>query len=763
MSVAAFPAGASAKTAQGGDLVLSRYKQGSAVVTTTDLPAGNYYLTIEGTGAIFIYSYTGTTTGALITSATASGATTVSLTVPSGVSGIFVSGSYVGPMSFQKITSATPAVVSATSFSEQPLAYDFGNMNQWKKIQNSSKFIRFELEVSPNVYRVLIADAATGQITQYSNALTGYRDNAGNQLTAKPMAAIEANGAIIVSFSSPSGNSPYIYRSPNGRTNWTNVHGMLSGYNYNDVLEYNNGLFMLHSTGSASTAQTNYYTSSNGITWTNRNLPASGNLLDVEYVGGNWVLFTGKGKNSGATPAASTNYYTSSDGITWTTRDYVNPGWKAGAAVYSNTMFVIDENAVIKSSTDGITWSVYADLQSSYSSYGANATGEAFGASIPDNADGTGGAWLPITLDTNTSDGLVVWCRPGQAASVRTYTSSPFATSTEAGQHPMNVNSRLALMSNGSRVLHYATLTGATRRVSGVIGNTGDQVNPGSYYSKKFLRWYFASYSGIYYSDVNDPTKWTLGRALSGSNMPSNFVDTDDAIVVTVAGSAYRSIDGITFTQHSLSQANYPNASGSSLAFYRGKLIAATNGSQIQISNDMGKTWFSFTVTNLNAPKHVASNSLGFFIEGTASTGNGHWYSSDGLNWTQASGSSTSNPMITQGSVNGLTLYKVTSASSGQLMTENINLNKINITYPTTSNGIAVQIGNQIAFVPRTLTATYYTTDNGITWTSRSFSNQGAWRTIGGNDSLFAAQSYVNTDTPETIARVALTNTLTIG
>lgn len=762
MSITPFPVGASAKTAQGGDLVLSRYKQGSVVVTATDLPAGSYYLTVEGTGAIFIYSYTGTTTGALITSATVSGATTVSLTVPSGVSGIFVSGSYAGPMSFQKIISATPAVVSATSFSEQPIAYDFGNMNQWKKIQNSSKFIRFEFESSPNVYRALIADAATGQITRYNTALTGYKDTANTPITAKPKAAIEANGAIIVSFYSD-GSSPYVYRSANGGASWTNVHSMLPGYSYNDVLEYNNGLFMLHSTGSASSAQTNYYTSSNGITWTNRNLPVSGNLLDVKYVGGNWVLFTGKGKTSGGTPVASTNYYTSSDGITWTTRDYVNPGWKAGAAVYSNTMFVIDENAVIKSSADGITWSVYADLQSSYSSYGANATGEAFGASIPDNADGTGGAWLPITLDTNTSDGLVVWCRPGQAASVRTYTSSPFATSTEAGQHPMNVNSRLALMSNGSGILHYATPTGATGRVSGVIGNTGDQVNPGSYYSKKFSRWYFASYSGIYYSDVNDPTKWTLGRALSGSNIPSNFVDTDDAIVVAVTNAAYRSIDGVTFTQHALSQSIAVNAYGSSLAFYRGRLITVTNGTQIQISNDMGKTWFSFTVTNLNGPRYVSSNSLGFFIDGTPATGNGHWYSPDGLNWTQPSSSSTSNSMITQGSVNGLTLYKASSASSGQLMTENINLSKINITYPTTSNGIAVPIGNQIAFVPRTSTSVYYTSDNGITWTSRSFSYQGTWRTIGGNDSLFVAQSYVDTNNPETIARVVLTNTLTIG
>ena len=769
MSVNAFPVGASAKTAQGGDLVLSRYKQNNVVVTTTDLPAGNYYLTVEGTGAVSIYSYTGTTTGALLTSATVTGATTISLTIPSGVSGIFVTGSYNGPMSFQRITSATPAVISATSFSEQPLAFNFGNTQIWKKIQNSSKFIRFELESSPNVYRALIADAATGQITRYNTALTGYRDSANNQLTAKPTAAIEANGAIIVSFMSE-GNSPYIYRSANGGASWTNVHTMLASYLYNDVLEYNNGLFMLHSTGSASTAQTYYYTSTNGISWTKRDLPVSGNLLDVEYVSGNWVLFTGKGKNSGATPGTSTNYYTSSDGITWTTRDYVNPGWKAGAAVYSNTLFVIDENAVIKSSTDGITWSVYADLQSSYSSYGANATGEAFGASIPDNTEGTGGAWLPITQDSDTSTGRVVQCRPGQSAAIRSYTSLPqFGTSGESGQHPMNVNGRLALMSNSARILHFATTSSALNRISGVIGVLNSTETNNYFWSKRFSRWYFTTGTYVYYSDVNDPTKWNVSRQLIDNATATNLVETNNSVIFIHGNYVYRSTDGVTFiTNAHAGLSTSMSATGSHIAFYNGRVVARTGEANVQVSNDNGLTWYKVTPTNMGAsgPRNISSMSMGFLVEGgTATTGTAHWYSTDGVTWIQGTGTGTGNPMITVGSVNGITLFKQSNSTNAQVMPDSTTLNKISTTFPTTTDGLAVQLGDQIAYFLRSNTTGYFTTNNGFTWTFRNLSFQSTWRFAGGNDSQAVVFGFANTlaQDQEVIARVALTNTLTIG
>ena len=142
-------------------------------------------------------------------------------------------------------------------------------------------------------------------------------------------------------------------------------------------------------------------TSTNGITWTQRTLPSSVGWTSLTYGNGTFVAVA-----YGTTTAAS-----STDGITWTTRTLPDMQlWRS--VTYGNGLFVAvsDGSAVAASSTDGITWTTRT-LPSganwfavAYSSYTENDKYISYNNSIPGNSTVTIKAGYTLA----TGDGIRV-------------------------------------------------------------------------------------------------------------------------------------------------------------------------------------------------------------------------------------------------------------------------------------------------------------------------------------------------------------------
>ena len=124
---------------------------------------------------------------------------------------------------------------------------------------------------------------------------------------------------------------------------------------------YGNGLYFLG--GSSG----NYYTSTDQVNWTTRTLPAASTILGVTYGNGLWAVVTG-----------AKTLYTSPDAITWTLKvtianDFVNKN-DGGGIVSDGTGFIAPTQGPsvaggVVYSTDGITWTNYSGMTSSYRSW----------------------------------------------------------------------------------------------------------------------------------------------------------------------------------------------------------------------------------------------------------------------------------------------------------------------------------------------------------------------------------------------------------
>jgi hypothetical protein len=141
---------------------------------------------------------------------------------------------------------------------------------------------------------------------------------------------------------------------------------------------FGNNTFVMSAGDSMTTSAAS---STNGITWTTRTLPAGGQ--NYVYFVNNIFLNIGAGDyNSDRTAAA-----TSTDGITWTTRTMpASKRWRAAA--YGNSVYVATTNysTSAATSTDGITWTlrtVPAFPGSATPSYNALAFGNSVFVALP--------------------------------------------------------------------------------------------------------------------------------------------------------------------------------------------------------------------------------------------------------------------------------------------------------------------------------------------------------------------------------------------
>jgi hypothetical protein len=101
---------------------------------------------------------------------------------------------------------------------------------------------------------------------------------------------------------------------------------------------FENGIFV--ATGSNGLA-----TSTDGITWTQRNSAGDFRFNRIIFAGGLW--FAG---------IASGSFYTSTDAITWTARQALGGSNLIGAAFGNNMYVAMNQTGSIWSSPTGVTW-----------------------------------------------------------------------------------------------------------------------------------------------------------------------------------------------------------------------------------------------------------------------------------------------------------------------------------------------------------------------------------------------------------------------
>lgn len=259
----------------------------------------------------------------------------------------------------------------------------------------------------------------TGKVATSSNLATWTNANLPQNFTATQVAY--GNGAYVV----VGKDVPFpVARSTDGST-WTSASGDTSfTYNFSSVA-YGSGLFvgMLQSQENA-TYLVNYFTSPDGSSWTMRSMPYnSGNQIrtssvtDIAYGNGVFVAsVTSKNLDNGSN--VLTQYLTSTDGLTWTIRDLPASGFYASVA-FGNGVFVLlpqtsgvlSTTSTLYTSTNGVTWTARTLPVANYWSR-VRWCGDAFVATKGASGIGTG---------TGTD---VVWSSTGTSWSLGTLPSS---------------------------------------------------------------------------------------------------------------------------------------------------------------------------------------------------------------------------------------------------------------------------------------------------------------------------------------------------
>ena len=189
-------------------------------------------------------------------------------------------------------------------------------------------------------------------------------------------------------------NTTYpIYRSPQNKTSYIKkiiVTNNTSNSATFDIGLYENQYMVGGNVFAAVTvASTTAASSTDGITWTLRTMPASAIWYAATYGNGVFVAVA----NSASTSASST------DGITWTLRTMpASTYWYS--TVYGNGVFVAVANGTntAASSTDGITWTLRT----------LPASGSWYAATYPQNSDFSNNTYMykSVSISANSTQSI---------------------------------------------------------------------------------------------------------------------------------------------------------------------------------------------------------------------------------------------------------------------------------------------------------------------------------------------------------------------
>ena len=209
-----------------------------------------------------------------------------------------------------------------------------------------------------NGYFVATGD---GFIARSSNANTWeYKIN-----TSSGVRGVAYGNGLWVAVTGGTGNTGVLYTSSNDGVSWTNLYQPAN--NYRRGVAYGNSVWVIICDSRSSDKR--IFTSTDGSTWTARDSDVIYNSFGItntiSFGGGTFVLVCSSGSSGNTTLC-----FTSSDGINWTERTLpASTSWKSSA--YGNGVWVaVGSGHAARSTDNGATWSSISGRSGSGVTYG---------------------------------------------------------------------------------------------------------------------------------------------------------------------------------------------------------------------------------------------------------------------------------------------------------------------------------------------------------------------------------------------------------
>ena len=477
---------------------------------------------------------------------------------------------------------------------------------------------------------------------------------------------------------------------------WTipNVFPVIPTSSY---LNYANGKIFLTSGGWGSASSIYYLSNDLGVTLTQYAAPASGSFGPVLYINGNYILAQGLNGSNGP----GDKVWTSTDGLTWTSRtmpangygfNFVTNGTTVVGTTQSNGSNTV-HNIVFYSADNGITWSLKAfatsttgwaplaygngryvalpagtgtgSVASNVTSYstdgGLTWTGATTSATINwnflvygnkfvglanNNATSTtstdGITWASVTMPSASAWSSLIWT--GTMYIVNIANSATYYTSTDAVTWTTrtlpSASNWAGMVWTGTQVIltilnsksFYTSTDGINWNSNGITtGNYAPIVAFNNYH----LMLSKASAASILYSTT--ATNWTSATLPSTATW-SQVTPVNSLVFVTNILSAQTTIakssNATTWTASTMpSSAIWGDpAYGNSIHIMMTKTVSPTTAVSAYASSPDGTTWTARTLPSSNIWINPVYNGQNFVLIST--DGNTILVSADGINWT---------------------------------------------------------------------------------------------------------------------------------
>lgn len=759
MAVSSFATASSASyTDEGGTLVKSTNKRSASAYIALDstLPAGSYLIKLTGSGTLFVNTYTGTTIGGKILTINADTTKSNMITIPAGVTGIYLSGPYSGPIIFQTVATAPVATIANKTFGEKSRKSEYtADVKNYKFIEGTDLAIKAAAGNNISIVNILtntVVSTTTNGIFTWG----GYGFPGTSELVR--------NGNTLVFSQGYTGSSTMrFFKSTDLGTNWTysdiSISNVPAAYMYN--MNFAGDKYYAYACGDGygnGASTKGHWYSTDAVTWTFQNPFFSYAWSDITYGNGVYVACQiGHFNNSGT---YTNTYNTSTDGITWTQR-YLpanpNTGSQSNyvdALMYVNSkfyMFTRDYNGnapITYTSTDGINWTsvatgTYATMVSKSNVYGALNSGTANRYAVTST-----GIWY-----LSSATGYVVFLKFSDNSLSVTYMYSAAGLATN--DYPRIIQK----LANGALLTTGGYSTSNYMLLMDNINNTSVVWNPATlskfsgmptavpaskiFMSKKFNRYYYISSDNyLYYSAVGSISGWTKSavQVTNGWSGYDLIFETENYLCLFSGSTTIqRSTDGINFVATTM-QSTVSLPSYGPCAAVVGKTIVCrtgtTAGDYVVVSNDEGITWNVVTTNQIGTvgtggALNVNATTGGFMAWQDNSTN--FFFSKDGTSWTKMPTNVSATSAISVANDTAFWMQTTTSpakytktSTSGVIATGiwNIPLGNYYITVNPLGTGFLMLVNNPIS---NTSTGSCYTSPDGITWTVYNLPNSGTW------------------------------------
>ena len=486
-------------------------------------------------------------------------------------------------------------------------------------------------------------------------------------------------------------------------------------------LAYVNGLFV--AVGWSETGFSVYrgriFTSSDGVSWTSQESGSTNVLSDIAYGNGTFVV-VGYGRKTPYDAFNLSEILTSPDGINWTRRTAVADRPLFGVAFGHNLFVAVGGSGTIVTSQDGVTW------QNRYSGTGKDFVTVTFA----DEQFVAGGATFVLASSTDgirwsqQPAGIAVWIGG------ITYGKGIFLGVGAAASNQAITGGAIVTFANGQWTSQAAM--GSQMLMSVAFGNDTFVVvgDAGTFWT---------SSDGIAWTQRSNGTQTYFQDVTYGNETFVAVGGVQDRGRNTQGPAILSSTDGYSWQQ----RLSGVKSGLSSVAFGNGLFIIPSGGGNILSSSD-GVVWTNRTSVAEVAFTRVAFVNNLFFGLGLPGS---IWTSPDGLTWSKQS---TGTPAVTQAAAWGNGRFvviagadTVLTSSDAITWTEQPGIHATQSELKSISFGSGMFIVVAVKFVfPRFFNGVIFSSTDGVAWTQR-------YEIAGGlYDGIYAAGNFVAVGTP---------------